>query len=248
MAAAIIITTTMTTITTTMPTTTMIEPLALSRLLQLASPMLPVGAYAYSGGLEAAIESGTVHDAASARRWIGDALALYIAHFELPILWRLHQVWRGGGEGAEHWNAELRAGRDNAEGLAETLQMGGSLILLLRDLGGFAPDALARLRAMSPITYPLAYAFAAASWDIPAETALHAYAWSWLENQVAAAMKAVPIGQVAGQRILLAIAAELPATVTAASELPDSDISNFGPGLTLAACRHETQYSRLFRS
>jgi urease accessory protein len=227
---------------------TMIEPLAFSRLLQLASPMLPVGAYSYSGGLEAAIESGTVHDADSTRIWIEDVLDVYISRFELPILWRMHRAWTHGGEGAAEWNARFRAGRDTSEGRAETLQMGSSLVLLLRDLGEFPAQGLERLQAMAPVTFPLAYAFATAAWDIPTRAALHAYAWSWLENQVGVAMKAVPIGQVAGQRILAAAAAEIPEIVGRSATLQDTAISNFAPGLTLAACRHETQYSRLFRS
>jgi urease accessory protein len=228
-------------------TITMIEPLALSRLLQLASPMLPVGAYSYSGGFEAAIESGMVHDADSARIWIEDVLDLYLARFELPILYRLYRAWADDGA-VEGWNARFRAGRDTSEGRAETIQMGGSLALLLRDLGGFPKDGLARLQAMAPVTFPLAYAFASAHWAIPAEAMLHAYAWSWVENQVGVAMKAVPIGQVAGQRILAVVSAGIPAIVESAIDYPDSAISNFAPGLTLASCRHETQYSRLFRS
>ncbi len=226
----------------------MIEPLALSRLLQLASPMLPVGAYSYSGGLEAAIESGVVQDAETARIWIEDVLDLYLARFELPILWRLHRAWASDSDDAAEWNARFRAGRDTAEGRAETLQMGGSLVLLLRDLGEFPPERLARLQSMAPVTFPLAYAFATASWDIPVEAALHGYAWSWAENQVGVAMKAVPIGQVAGQRILTAVAGDITTIIARAAQCPDDAISNFAPGLTLAACRHETQYSRLFRS
>ena len=228
--------------------TAMIDPLALSRLLQLASPMLPVGAYSYSGGLEAAIEAGTVRDADSARRWIEDVLALYLARFELPILLRLHRAWAAGGDDAADWNERFRAGRDTAEGLAETLQMGGSLVRLFDDLGEFPADALERLRSMAPVTFPLTYAFAAAFWKIPEEAILQAYAWSWCENQVGVAMKAVPIGQAAGQRILAAVAAALPEIVGEVLTLPDSAISNFASGLTLAGCRHETQYSRLFRS
>jgi urease accessory protein len=240
-------TATATAVHTGMATTTMIEPLALSRLLQLASPMLPVGAYSYSGGLEAAIESGTVYDADSARLWIEDVLDLYLARFELPILYRLYRAWSEGGD-VEDWNARFRAGRDTSEGRAETIQMGGSLVLLLSDLGGFLEDGLARLQAMAPVTFPLAYAFATANWAIPVEATLHAYAWSWLENQVGVAMKAVPIGQVAGQRILAAVSAGIPAVVAAVIDCPDEAISNFAPGMTLASCRHETQYSRLFRS
>ena len=245
MAAVIVMGTMMITATATVirmgtPTIIMIEPLALSRLLQLASPMLPVGAYSYSGGFEAAIESGTVHDADSARLWIEDVLDLYLARFELPILYRLYRAWSEGGD-VEDWNARFRAGRDTSEGRAETIQMGGSLALLLRDLGGFPEDGLARLQAMVPVTFPLAYAFATANWAIPAEAMLHAYAWSWIENQVGVAMKAVPIGQVAGQRILAVVASGIPTIVARAATHPDDAISNFAPGLTLASCRHETQ-------
>ena len=228
-------------------TTAMIDAQALGRLLRLASPMLPVGAYSYSGGLEAAIESGIVHDPASTEVWVQDVLELYLARFELPILWRMQRAWANGDIPAE-WNDRFRAGRDTAESLAETTQMGGSLVLLMSDLGEFPANALARLKATQPVTFPLAYAFAAAHWAIPAEAALQAYAWSWAENQVAAAMKAVPIGQVAGQRILAVVAGGIPAIVARAAALVDEDISNFAPGLTLAAIRHETQYSRLFRS
>jgi urease accessory protein len=223
-----------------------IAPLSLSRLLQLASPMLPVGAYAYSQGLEAAIEVGIVGDAASAHAWIGDALRLYLGRFELPVLWRMQRAW-GEGDPA-YWNEFLCAGRDTAEGRAETLQMGYSLLRLIESLDGFDPLALDGLRAIADPTFPLVYAFAAAQWGIPAEAAVQAYAWSWLENQVAVAMKAVPIGQAAGQRILLAVGGQLPEVVQAASALDDDEISNFAPGLSLAGCRHETQYSRLFRS
>jgi urease accessory protein len=228
-------------------TTAMIDAQALGRLLRLASPMLPVGAYSYSGGLEAAIESGIVHDPASTEAWIQDVLDLYLARFELPILWRMQRAW-ANGDAPVDWNDRFRAGRDTAESLAETLQMGGSLVLLLSDLGEFPVEALARLKATQPVTFPLAYAFAAAHWAIPAEAACQAYAWSWAENQVAAAMKAVPIGQVAGQRILAAVARDIPKIVARAATHADEDISNFAPGLTLAAIRHETQYSRLFRS
>jgi urease accessory protein len=225
----------------------MIDALPLARLLQLASPMLPVGAYSYSQGLEAAIEAGTVNDPASAQDWIADVLELYLARFELPLLWRMHCAWVSGDDPGP-WNSLFAAGRDTAEARAETLQMGGSLLKLIADLDDFDAAAVARLRAMEPLTFPLAYAFAAAWWRIPAWAAVQAYAWGWLENQVAVAMKTIPIGQVAGQRILTALGGKLPAIVDVVAEMDDDDISNYAPGLSLAGCRHETQYSRLFRS
>jgi len=223
-----------------------LSPLALSRLLQLASPMLPVGAYSYSQGLESAIETGYVRDAATASQWIADVLTLYLGRFELPLLCRMCEAL-SNGEDPELWNAVYCAGRDTAEGRAETLQMGYSLMRLLRDLDSAAAVTPTDM-ATPHISFPLAFAKAAVAWKIPADTCVQAYAWSWLENQVAAAMKAIPIGQVAGQRILLAIGAMIPDVVACATILPENDISNFAPGLTLAACRHEVQYSRLFRS
>jgi urease accessory protein len=225
----------------------MIDALALSRLLQLASPMLPVGAYSYSQGLEAAIEAGTVHDPNTTRAWIADVLELYLARFELPVLWRLHDAWAAGGDPG-YWNSLFSAGRDTAESRAETLQMGGSLLKLIGDLGDFDIDQIAKLQSVEPLTFPVAYAFAAMSWRIPARAAVQAYAWGWIENQVAVAMKAIPIGQVAGQRILTAMGAKLPEIVESVADMDDDDISNYAPGLSLAGCWHETQYSRLFRS
>ena len=224
-----------------------LAPQALSRLLQLASPLLPVGAYAYSQGLEAAIEAGRVKDAATAGRWIGDTLALYLARFELPLLLRLHQAWNRGEDGAR-WNEFFLAGRETAEARAETLQMGYSLADLLARSEAVEEAALERLRRVQPVSFPLAFACVAAEWNIPASAALQAYGWSWAENQVSVAMKAIPIGQVAGQRLLLALGAALPAAVAMATALPDADLRNAAPGLALAQCDHETQYSRLFRS
>ena len=145
----------------------MIGPLALSRLLQLASPMLPVGAYSYSQGLESAIEAGTVRDAETARDWTADVLDLYLARFELPLLWRMHRDWTSGDDPAPR-NAIFAAGRDTAEARAETLQTGYSLLRLANDLGAFDPMSLARLKSIDPVTYPLAYAFIASAWSIPA--------------------------------------------------------------------------------
>lgn len=224
-----------------------LAPLALSRLLQLASPLLPVGAYAYSQGLEAAIEAGRVKDAATAGRWIGDALSLYLCRFELPVLLRLYRAWDRGEDGAR-WNEFFLAGRETAEARAETLQMGYSLTDLLARSEAVEEAALERLGRVQPIGFPLAFACVASEWKIPAPVALQAYGWSWAENQVTVAMKTIPIGQVAGQRLLLTLGEALPAAVATAMALADEDLRNAAPGLALAQCHHETQYSRLFRS
>lgn len=224
------------------------EQIELSRLLQLASPLLPVGAYAYSQGLEWAIETQSVRDAADTAAWISDVIEIYQCRFELPVLWRMRQAWDSADHDAlKYWNRFYCAGRDTAEARAETLQMGYSLVRLLDDLD-LELDAIAQLSRFVPVTFPLAYACATSAWHIPAHSSLHAYLWSWAENQVSAAMKTVPLGQVAGQRILLELGGRLGAAVNRACALHDNELSNFAPGLSLAGARHETQYSRLFRS
>jgi len=223
--------------------------LPLVRLLQIASPTLPIGAYSYSQGLEWAVESGEVRDAASARVWIGDLLECVVAPGEAAVSWRLlAAAQRADWPALATWNAWFRASRETAELRAETEQTGGSLAKLLQDLDLLDASAKAVLSTLAPITLPAAYALAARGFGLAAEAALAAYVWSWLENQVLAAIKLVPLGQVAGQRLLISLGAKVPFVVMTASTLADDDLSTFAPGLALASARHETQYTRLFRS
>ena len=210
--------------------TTSIRTNNLARLLQLASPALPVGAYSYSQGLEAAVEAGIVADTASAERWIGEVLELSVARMEAPMLWRMMH--------GEALNEVFVASRETAELRAETLQMGYSLKQLMQSLG------LGRVPEDEPC-YPAAYAFAVRALGVEPRDALVAYLWSWLENQVMAALKAVPLGQTAGQTMLLALGGRLEAL---AAEVAAAAPYNFAPGLAILSSRHETQYSRLFRS
>ena len=223
--------------------------LSLIRLLQLASPALPVGAFSYSQGLEAAVEAGLVHDAASAQRWIADVLAYSVARTEAPALLRLTESWQSADPtGVAERNALFLATREAAELRAETVQMGYSLRRLLASLGVFDPLAVAQLDALDEPAFPTVFAFAVSQWRIEARPALLAYLWSWLENQVMAALKAVPLGQTDGQRMLLVLGDTLPAMVDDAAAMEEDRIGSFAPGLALACSRHETQYSRLFRS
>lgn len=227
----------------------MANQVVLSRLLQLASPMLPVGAYSYSQGLEWAIESGDVHDLPSAKAWIHDVLFIYQAHFELPVLYRSYMAWQAADlEAVKYWNQFYQAGRDTAEALAETKQMGYSLQRLLRDLKELPDAFMLNINAIEDAAFPTIYAGLAQYWKISPNDALHGYVWGWLENQVSAAMKTIPLGQVAGQKILLSLGEVLPEVVAQAIALPDDEMSNFNPLLSIAGCLHETQYSRLFRS
>jgi urease accessory protein len=224
-------------------------PLALVRLLQLASPALPVGAYTYSQGLEQAVEAGIVGDEDSASRWIGDLLDGPVGRFEAPLLVRLLAAWQAGQvEQAAALNGDYLASRETAELRAETEQMGHSLLRLLRDLGEFGDPVLAPLLAVTPPAFPTVWAFAASAWGLRDEDAVTAWMWSWLENQAMAAVKLVPLGQTAGQRLLLQLGGRIPPLARAGLGLPADETTNFSPAFAIACCRHETQYSRLFRS
>jgi urease accessory protein len=223
--------------------------LPLMRLLQLASPALPVGGYSYSQGLESAVEAGTVRDAASARTWIGDSLALSMALSEAPVWCRLYCAWQQlDGNAVGYWNDFFLASRESCELRAETVQMGFSLAKLLTDAEFVDSARLEVLHALEEQSFPTSFACAAAAMHIEKPAGLAAYSWAWLENQVMAAIKLVPLGQLSGQRILHELAASIPNVVSRAASMHDDDICNFAPGLAIASSRHETQYARLFRS
>jgi urease accessory protein len=163
---------------------------------------------------------------------------------EAPIFLRLCDAWRSDDvQAARHWNALFLASRESAELRAETVQMGYSLAVLLREL-----DKTDVFDAWHEVSFPAAFTYAAACWHIDAQEALVAYLWSWAENQVLAAVKAVPLGQAAGQRMLAAIGPALVRSAAHAAHIADDDMSNFAPGLALMSALHETQYTRLFRS
>lgn len=232
----------------------MLAGTALLRLLQLASPSLPIGAYSYSQGLESAIDLGLVHDAASARGWIGGQLLDVIKCFDAPLQWRLLQAFaERDGAAVRDWSERWLASRDTLELRAETVQMGYSLRHLLVALLGDEPrDAgipeLLELLDTASLSLPVAYACAAAALGVPAPAALLGAVFSWTENQVLVCVKTVPLGQVAGQKMLLALSPIVEKAVCAAQELPDAALSNWAPGLSLLSMRHEVQYSRLYRS
>jgi urease accessory protein len=210
---------------------------------------LPVGAYSYSQGLESAIAAGIVADRATAERWIGDVLEYSVAPMEAPLLLRMIDSWQRNDFGAvNHWNALLLASRETAELRAETVQTGYSLRKLLTELEGMDEKALAYLVGLEEVSFPATFAFAVAQWKISAAEALVAYLWAWLENQVMAAVKAVPLGQTDGQRMLLALGSRFVTIAERVGTVPDDDLGTFAPGLAILSSRHETQYSRLFRS
>ncbi len=222
---------------------------ALVRLLQICSPSLPVGAYSYSQGLEAAMAQGLVHDEASARHWIVDMLEDVVARFEAPMCWRLMQAFSTVDAATIHvLNATFLAARDTAEFRAETVQMGYSLSKLLQELTPERKDITQIISSLPEVAFPTAFAAASAALIIPSDEALIGLLFSWAENQVIACVKSVPLGQVSGQRLLLSLEPALEAAALAARRLNDDELSNWSPGLSLLSMQHEVQYSRLYRS
>ncbi len=232
--------------TTTATCMGMAEPLALLRLLQLASPALPVGAFNFSQGLEYASECGWVSDEEQAAEWIMGVARHSLATLDLPLLLRLHAAWSEGDEiRAARLSRELLASRETAELRAEEVHLGQSLAKILATHG---------LKAAIPwqrhpgATHAALFALAGATSGASAGDCALAYAWAWAENQVTAAVKLLPLGQTAGQRVLERIRQFLPGLLAHAATLADEDIGSATPLAMMASCWHETQYTRLFRS
>lgn len=226
--------------------TAMADPLALLRLMQLASPALPVGAFNFSQGLEFAHEAGWVTDEQRVGEWIGGAASHGLAILDLPLLLRLHAAWLEDDEAlVRRLSRELVASRESAELRAEELHMGQALAKVLVEYGIEAARGWIRQPGTS---YAAMFALAATTEKASDRDCALAYAWAWTENQVTAAVKLLPLGQSAGQRLLESLRLRIPHLVEAAAGLADGDIGSATPGAMMSSCWHETQYTRLFRS
>ena len=222
---------------------------SLPRLLQLASPALPVGAYSYSQGLEWAIESGDVKDTHAARRWIEDHLALVIARFEAPVYAACFAAWqRHDAVEVARLNAEFIASRESSEPRAETLQVGFSYSAWCREVVSLTDAQRLTLASLDRVCAPAAASLAALASGLSTRDGLTGYVFGFTENQVMVLAKALPMGQIAAQKLLFALGEAVTRTVAAALELEEADWSSASPWLAIAQMKHETQYSRLFRS
>ena len=225
------------------------SPTALLELMQLASPALPVGGFSYSEGLEAAVEAGLVHDEAQAGDWLLDQLQLSLARADLPVLAQALPAWQSGDlvriRALNDW---VQQTRESAELRQQTQQMGRSLAEWLKNRR--EPDPrVAQLAALPPApTWPVAFALAAAQTGAPLRDVLLSFGFGWAENMVQAAMRSVPLGQSAAQRILARLIETLPSVAQQAADLSDEQRQAFTPMLAILSAQHETQYSRLFRS
>ena len=217
----------------------------LLQLIWLASPALPVGGFSYSEGLEAAVEWAGVDSEAAAAGWLADQLHLSLAPGDLAVVAEAIRAWKAAdSERIRTLNAWVLATRESAEFLLQTEQMGRSFLEWLKL---HHEDAVAGFDGL-PATYPVAFAFAAAKSGASVADGCLAYAFGWAENMTAAAVKAVPLGQSAGQRMLARLAREIPAAVDDALARTDDTRQAFSPMLAILSARHEAQYSRLFRS
>lgn len=211
------------------------------RLWQLLSPTLPVGAFSYSQGLEQVVATGVVACEDDANDWFAGTLRHGVAKADLPVLLRVLRAWAArDAADVEQWSRRLIALRETSELRAGDVAMGAALGRLLASLGIDVPRC--------ELPFAGAFGVAAAYWNVPERDACRGYAWSWCESQVAAAVKLVPLGHTAGQRLLIDLGDRIDAAVDDAFEVADDDIGFGMPGAAIASALHEIQYTRLFRS
>ena len=220
----------------------------LLQLIWLASPALPVGGFSYSEALEAAIDHAHVHDEASCADWLADQLHLSQARGDMALMAQAIPAWQAMRfERLHELSAWVHATRETQVMSLQTVQMGRSLLDWLRIQNKASAEALTLCHELRP-SYPIAMSLALSLANAPLENALQAYAFGWAENMTQAALKAVPLGQISGQKILARLAQEIPEAVQDAIALSDDERQAFCPMLAIMSARHETQYSRLFRS
>ncbi|WP_458526831.1 urease accessory protein UreF [Onishia taeanensis] len=221
------------------------DDLALLGLMQLVSPALPIGAFAWSQGLESAFELDWVRDEESLYAWLAGVLDDGLARCELPVLARQQgALLNQDADAVAYWDAWLTASRETRELAEEDQRLGAALKRLLDSLDLLPPASVLPAQA----GYVTLFAWLAQTRGIRPRQALLGFAWAWLENQLAVACKALPLGHTAAQRLIERLRPELVVAVDRALSFGDDQLGPLLPGLALASAQHETQYSRLFRS
>lgn len=213
------------------------------RLWQLISPTLPIGAYSYSQGLEYAVDELWINDEASVAEWILGQLTHNLSQLDVPVFLRLYDAWQQNNlQQVNEWNQLILALREASELRQEDVSLGAALIKVLDGLEIVMPEV------ENDIAFVTSFSFACQYWSIDKMEAVHGLLWSWCENQVAAAIKIVPLGQTSGQRIMSQAIDVILQAIEKGQLCEDDDIGVLAPGLAMASALHETQYSRLFRS
>lgn len=221
---------------------------SLLQLMWLASPALPVGGFSYSDGFEAAVDSAWVATEDDAARWLVDQLHLTLARGDLAVVAKAIAAWRRDDlPRVRELNDWVMQTRESSEFKLQTVQMGRSLLAWLNNHHTASVAQMDACGLLLP-TYPIAFALAASGTQASVRDCLMAFAFGWAENMAQSAIKSVPLGQSAGQRILARMTDDIPSAVDDAMALMDSERQAFSPMLAILSAQHETQYSRLFRS
>lgn len=216
------------------------------RLMQLVSPGLPIGAFTYSQGLEWAVESGQVSCAEDVHNWIAGLIEDSLGYLDLPVLKRLYQAFEQANESdVSYWSEYLLASRETSELRLEENNRGKALAALLADLD---VEGVNQYKVSLKLTQLAGFALAAVTWKIPLQQAALGYGWSLVEGLVGAAVKLVPLGQTAGQKLLMQLSEHLPQAVATGLSIEDEQMGASAPAMAIASSLHETQYTRLFRS
>lgn len=222
----------------------------LYRLMAWLSPAYPVGAYAYSHGLEYAVETGAVSDEQSLIVWIEGIVAFGSPRLDGTLFAFAWQAVTDRDDDTFRWTAERAAAmRGSAELALESRQQGEAFLKTVR-ASAHAPELdrfVTLLHGVAP-SYPISVAVAAALHDVPVRPALVAYIHAFAANLVSAGVRLVPLGQMAGQRAIEALRPAVLATVDACLRARPTEIGQAASVVDWTSMKHETQYTRLFRS
>ena len=223
-----------------------ISQLSLLRLMNLMSPTLPIGGFSYSQGIEQAIENNWISDINTAQQWLENQLFFGLLYTDLPILIRLYEsTFIGDKDQALEWSNFLLACRETRELRQEEINRGRSLTKIIESLESSAVSGWSKITNTNHLS---GYALISNVWKIPIDELLLGYSWSWLENQVSAIVKIIPLGQTEGQLLLNKLVKEIPEVISKSKEVAIEDIGMTQPAVAIASSLHETQYTRIFRS
>jgi urease accessory protein len=226
-----------------------IDTASLYRLMAWLSPAYPVGAFAYSSGLEWAVESGDIRDAKTLKQWIAAVVTHGGGFCDAVFFIHAHRAAATDNDTALRTVAELAAAFvPSKERFLETTLQGRAFLDATR--AAWPCAAIDRLVAAwdGPLAYPIAVGVAAAGHGIVREPALAAFLQAVAANLVSAGVRLVPLGQTDGQRVLAALEPALAATAVRAHDCPLAAVGSAAFRADLASMRHETQHTRLFRS
>ena len=218
-------------------------------LLQLASPALPVGAYSYSEGIETLATNGTITTGAELYQWLTDELSWGSIRVETAVMrWSYAAASQSDRAQLARWNQWLSAFRETAEMRSQSWQMGRSLLRLFRDLEPQISQSLPDIATQNQCHYAIAYSLVTQAWSIPVDEAALIWLHSWAANLISAAVRAVPLGQTEGQRLLRQLVTPTEQAHQTIAAMTEADLAACSWGVAIASMQHETQYSRLFRS